>query len=175
MWDIEIFPGRLSGRIKKITPSSEKKYRTMIENSGDAIGICQNDTFVFANDSLAKMIGYHIKEILSIDTQLIFSEKVISEMKDRILKSEIDATSLMKETELLGNLAALHQAKKDEEKELVSLLSANRLLKKLIQNLLTKPYKTKTNLSPSKKFPRAIINILSNINQNILFGLNNQF
>ena len=41
MWDIEIFPDRLSGKIKKITPSSERKYKTILYKGKS--GKCQVD------------------------------------------------------------------------------------------------------------------------------------
>ncbi len=64
--------------------SSEKKYRLMIENSGDAIAIRQNDKFIFVNNVFAQMLGYSINELLKIDSGKIFTNITFDKINERI-------------------------------------------------------------------------------------------
>lgn len=44
---------------------SEEKYRALVENSLQGFAIIQNDRFVFCNNTLARMTGYSVEELMA--------------------------------------------------------------------------------------------------------------
>ena len=69
---------------------SEAKYRTIIDNSGDAIAIRQKGKFVFANKALSKMLDYSIIELVETENSLIFDSDILNDMEKRLSKSDLN-------------------------------------------------------------------------------------
>jgi len=61
---------------------SEEKYRLMVESSGDAIVISQNDIFIFFNEAFAKMLGYDMRELEALNYKDIYTEKAVEYLKE---------------------------------------------------------------------------------------------
>jgi PAS domain S-box-containing protein len=80
-------PGRKEA--EKVLWESEKKYRTIAENSLSAIFIHQNKRFCYANDRLAELLGYDSPdEIIGQPFWLIVHPKDRQVVKERGLKRE---------------------------------------------------------------------------------------
>ena len=61
-------------RIEEVIRESEEKYRLMVETSGNAIVINQNDQFIFVNKAFADMLGYTVTELENIDYRKVYSK-----------------------------------------------------------------------------------------------------
>ncbi|MFW5799987.1 MAG: PAS domain S-box protein, partial [Spirochaetota bacterium] len=76
---------------------SEKKYRTLFEDSGDAMYICnESENIIDVNQSAIGLFGYERNDILNKNINLIFSDK---EDKDKIF-SELDNKGQVRNYEL---------------------------------------------------------------------------
>ena len=66
---------------------SETKYRTMVENSADGIGIYSNTGFMFVNSSFLKMFGYEeFDEIRNIDIIQFIADESRGQILDLLRK-----------------------------------------------------------------------------------------
>jgi len=75
---------------EKELKESEAKYRTIIENSGDAIVIRQKGKFEFANRTFLKMLDYSIIELREIKNSLIFDSDILNDMEKRFSEKDIN-------------------------------------------------------------------------------------
>ncbi len=65
-------------RAEEALQQSEEKYRMLIDNIQDGVFIIQDATMQFANEALARMVGYKVKEIIGMD----FSRLVAPEHRE---------------------------------------------------------------------------------------------
>ena len=70
------------------TLDQEKKYRWMMENSHEAIVIRQDGRFIFANNALAKMLGYSVDSLLHNEDISVFSEKARNMVRETVEDNE---------------------------------------------------------------------------------------
>ena len=54
-------------RVEAALRESEAKYRTLLENIQDGVFVLQGDAVIFANEALAQMSGYSVKELTEMD------------------------------------------------------------------------------------------------------------
>ncbi len=64
---------------------SEEKYRTVVEKSLQGIGILQDVKIVFANNALAEILGYTVKELYSLSAEEVVN-LIYIEDRDLVLK-----------------------------------------------------------------------------------------
>ncbi|MEA1972220.1 MAG: PAS domain S-box protein, partial [Candidatus Cloacimonadota bacterium] len=88
--------------------NSEKNYRTMIESSGDAIVVLQDEKVVFVNETATKMFGYSEEEMMAIEYSKILSNESL-----QILQQRFDNQKNDKEVE---SIFELYVIKKDGSK-----------------------------------------------------------
>ncbi len=62
---------------------SEEKYRFLVDNIQDGIFIIQADKILYANEALARMLGYPLKEILGIEFQTLVAPEDRNMVMDR--------------------------------------------------------------------------------------------
>ncbi len=81
-------------KVQEALEDSEEKYRTLVENSSDAIVLFQKGRILFHNISAKKLWGYSSIELRekTID-ELMCSKKANLILKDDEIKDEIDATN----------------------------------------------------------------------------------
>ncbi len=61
---------------------SEKKYKTLVENSHDAIYIYRDNEFLFVNERFSEITGYEKKELLDMDVMELIPESETEKIKD---------------------------------------------------------------------------------------------
>jgi PAS domain S-box-containing protein len=54
-------------QVEDALKESEEKYRTLVDNIQNGVFIIQDAKLQFVNDSLAKMVGYKVKELIGMD------------------------------------------------------------------------------------------------------------
>ncbi len=72
--------------IEKALRDSEKKYKTLVENSQDGIIITQDGKFKFANNAMCRMLGYTYNEFYNMKGTDVIPEKD----REQILKIHSD-------------------------------------------------------------------------------------
>lgn len=65
----ELHKSLTAGEEDKALRESEQKYRMVVENSLQGLGILQDGRFVFCNQAFANMMGYSVEELLSISSE----------------------------------------------------------------------------------------------------------
>jgi PAS domain S-box-containing protein len=75
---------------------SEEKFRTMVENSLQGLIILQDDRIVYANEALARILGFDLEELLALPPEKIYElvhpaerEMIWSRMADRLEGKEV--------------------------------------------------------------------------------------
>ena len=78
---------------------SEEKYRILVDNIQDGLFIIQDKKILFANDALARMLGYPLEEILGIEFQELLAPEDLNMVEDRYKRRQA-GESVPKEYEL---------------------------------------------------------------------------
>ena len=70
-------------RVEAVLRESEAKYRTLLENIQDGVFVLQGDAIIFANEALAQMSGYSVKELTEMDFSRFIAPEDVDLVMDR--------------------------------------------------------------------------------------------
>jgi len=69
--------------VEAVLRESETKYRTLVENIQDGVFVLQGDAIIFANEALAQMSGYSVKELTEMNFSRIIAPEDVNLVMDR--------------------------------------------------------------------------------------------
>lgn len=79
---LQLFANRVAAEVER--RNLEEAYSSIVENSLQAIGIIQDNRFVFANSTLEKILGFSREQLLALDSES-FSKLIYPADRERVI------------------------------------------------------------------------------------------